>query len=328
MKLTNEQKQSISQQVNEYIDKTRMADRSKGETGLRKLCDSTSITHTYLGPILKGETEYRGREGKTSPIPDKIYIQLCNHCGISLLDSSDWVHVDTPQFRDVITELAESKRSSATRVIIGESGCGKSYAITHFRRTFPNNTFVVKCFRRDSLNDLLRKIEEAMNIRSGVGSASSRIDAIKVQLYRKNYQAEGDIEQQPILIFDESEALTAHAFGMLKALYDALDWCCGIVLIGTNDLLETMDRGKKSQKPGMPQFMRRFKAGVRRLDAVSDQYRLFFNELQIPKDLQRIMIELCDNFGELHDFYEPVARFAKQNGIPVTVDVFKSFHKL
>lgn len=329
MKLTEKQKLDISKKVNEYVDFAKLADRSKGETGIRKLSEATGLTHTYLSPILKGETEYRGREGKTSPIADKIYIQLCRYCNISFTEEVfAWQHINTTQFIDVLTELSEAKKSSCTRVIIGESGCGKSYSIDKFRSQFPINTYVVKCFRRDSLNDLIRKIEHSMKLREGTGSVSSRIDAIKVELWRKNKMANGNEDQQPVLIFDESEALTAHAFGMLKALYDALDWHCGIVLIGTNDLLETMERGKKSQRPGMPQFMRRFKAGIRRLDTVSDQYKLFFAELQVPKDLQRIMIDLCDNFGELHDFYEPVARFASQNGIPVTADVFKSFHKL
>lgn len=328
MKYSNEQRREISNKVNEYIDKVGMADRSKGETGVKKLCASTGITHTYLLPILRGETEYKAKD-KLLPIPDRIYERVCADCGITL-DTAEctWAHVQTTQFIDVVTELVESKRTSCTRVIIGESGCGKSYSIDKFKSMFPVNTFVVKCFRRDSLNDLIRKIEEAMKLKEGSGSCSSRIDAIKVELFRKNKGSSGVADHYPILIFDESEALTSHSFGMLKALYDALDWHCGIVLIGTNDLLETMDRGKKAQKPGMPQFMRRFKAGIRRLDNVSDQYSVFFRELNIPKDLQRIMLDICDNFGELHDFYEPVARFVSDKGIPMSAEVFKEFHKL
>lgn len=328
MKYTNEQRKAISRKINEYIDKVGMADRGKGETGVNKLSLATGITHTYLLPILREETEYRAKDKKL-PIPDKVYERLCTECNITLeAIENTWTHVNTSQFVDVITELVESKRNCSTRVIIGESGCGKTYSIDKFRAMYPVNTFVIKCFRRDSLNDLIRKIEQVMKLKEGIGSVSSRIDAIKVELFRKNRTSNGISDHFPILIFDESEALTSHSFGMLKALYDALDWHCGIVLIGTNDLLETMERGKKSQRPGMPQFMRRFKAGIRRLDSVTDQYGLFFKELNIPKDLQRMMSEICENFGELHDFYEPVARFAQQNTLPVTVEVFKSFHKL
>lgn len=328
MKLTTEQKLEISQKVNDYIDRVGMADRSKGENGVTKLSKAIGITHTYILPIIKGETEYKASGGKTLPIPDSVYAKVSKECNINVIEQSSWQHVQTTQFVDVITELVESKRTSCTRVIIGESGSGKTYSIDKFKVMYPVNTYVVKCFRRDSLNDLIRKIEQAMKLREGNGSVSSRIDAIKVELWRKSKSCKDQPDQQPILIFDESEALTSHAFSMLKALYDALDWHCGIVLIGTNDLLETMERGKKSQRPGMPQFMRRFKAGIRRLDNVADQYETFYRELGVPRDMQRIMTDLCDNFGELHDFYEPVARFAQDKGIPVTAEVFRMFHKL
>lgn len=310
----------------DYCRAQAWVNESTKETGLNKVGELTGITSTYLVPIFRGETKYKmGRSGEMSEIPDHVFVTIAKLVGHAV-EVEFWKHRNTKQFQDLVYELRESKRDGTTRVIIGESGCGKSYSIGRFKQANPVGTHVIKCFRKDTLNDLVRKIETEMRLKSE-GSVSERIDRVAMALYRQAKRAERE-QERPMIIFDESEALTGVTFGMLKTLYDSLNWTCGIVLIGTDDLVDTLERAKQSKRAGMPQFYRRFKAGVRRLDGVDTRYTLFLDDLGLGKGLKKALLGVCENYGELHDFLEPVLRKAAESGVEPSEELFRAYHKL
>ncbi|MGL5894670.1 MAG: AAA family ATPase [Bacteroidales bacterium] len=319
-------KQEIIDAMYDYCRSQGWANEETGEIGLNKISELTSITPTYLSPMFKGELQYKkGRTGELSNIPDHVFSSLAKSIGYSV-DVEYWKHRNTSQFTDLIYELGASKVEGTTRMVIGESGCGKSYSIKKFKQVNPIGTYVIKCFRKDTLNDLLRKIETEMKIKCE-GSSSERIDRIAYDLYRQARRATKD-QERPLVVFDEAEALTALSFGMLKTLYDSLNWVCGIVLIGTDDLVDTLAKAKNSKKPGMPQFYRRFKAGIRRLDPVDTRYTLFLDDMGISRELQKVLMSVCDNYGELHDYLEPVLRKAAAIGVEPNEEFFRAYHKL
>ena len=50
---------------------------------------------------------------------------------------------------EIMAELEDAKQYGYTRTIIGDTGCGKSYAVELFRQKNPNDTFVVTVSQLD-----------------------------------------------------------------------------------------------------------------------------------------------------------------------------------
>ena len=294
----------------------------KGTNGATKLANISGVNIAYISNMLNGFFTYRNSTKNTQePLADEHFEKLAKAIGYSI-GKQYWVHARTKQFDNIIFELNEAKEEAATRVLIGEAGCGKTYTIGRFVQNKPEGTYVVTCFREDRLGDLLNKVERVLRLVSK-GSNSERIHNIAMELYRSHKRGE-----KPVIIFDESESLTMRTFAMLKSLYDALNWTCGIVLIGTDDLVVTIEKMKKHAKPGMPQFYRRFKAGIRNLGTIDRSFSDFFVKINVEPTLRRTLLQQCENYGELHDYLEPAMKKADTLGKPLTNEFFKSYHKL
>ena len=102
----------------------------------------------------------------------------------------------------------------------------------------------------------------------------------------------------------------------MKELYDGLIGCCSIVMMGTPQLLRNIDIMRKKDKPGIPQFYRRVKFGIRVLPDIDKSFKLFLNG--IDANLKKFLQDNCDNYGELHDVLVPAMREADRLGEPLT----------
>ena len=54
-----------------------------------------------------------------------------------------------------------------------------------------------------------------------------------------------------MIIFDEAENLTLTTIQALIAMYDTIKWSCSTVLIGTDQLILTLEKLKQKNKPGI-----------------------------------------------------------------------------
>ncbi|MCD8270916.1 MAG: hypothetical protein LUD46_22510 [Parabacteroides sp.] len=165
---------------------------------------------------------------------------------------------------------------------------------------------------------------EAINYKLYDRRISRKLSAINVQLYLMG-KTDG---KKPILIFDEAENLTLNTFQMLKAMYDTLKWTCATVLIGTDQLITTMDRLKSKNKPGMPQFYRRFKAGIRHIEPMDKNFDAFLADMPFPSSFKKTIRCICENYGELHDFLVPAMREADEMNVPLTEKFFRMKYQL
>ena len=225
-----------------------------------------------------------------------------------------------PVWLSAVKELTEAKETSTTRIIVGETGCGKSYTVERFRLAYPLGTYVVTCNQNDTISDLTRKIQKALKV-SFEGSISYRIDRISVELSRI-----ADNGQRPILILDEAEYLSTRGLLSIKTIYDYLKGVCAIVLIGTDDILNKLERTRR--KEGMPQFIRRFKAGIRHVRPIDRTFGKFLDGKGYGKDLVRLLRMNADNYGELADYLEPAIREADRQGKELTKEFFESMFYL
>ncbi len=225
------------------------------------------------------------------------------------------------QALEILHELEETKKEALTRVLIAPSGAGKTYTCNRFKQINPIGTYLVTCHRFDTLGDLIDKIMEASNVKSEERSISKRLQKLKTELHRRYRN-----KDYPILILDEAENLSLHTLQMLKALYDFLQSECGIVLIGTDQLINKLEIMKRKNIAGVPQFYRRFKAGIRYLAEIDKTFKEFFAGKNITIEAQRLLCNICENYGELADYLEPALK--KANGSPVTVELLKLLYKL
>jgi len=127
-----------------------------------------------------------------------------------------------------------------------------------------------------------------------------------------------DDGHNPVIIFDESEYMKQPALASMKELYDYLFEYASIVLVGTEQLIENIDRLRKKNKPGIPQFYRRIKFGIRYLPNIDKSYKEF--DLELDKEVMAYVRTLADNYGELHDVMVPTRRESERTGEPVTIN--------
>ena len=113
----------------------------------------------------------------------------------------------------------------------------------------------------------------------------------------------------------------------MKALYDGVVGYAGLVLIGTTQLTRSLAKLKNKDRQGMPQLYRRIKAGIRHINPVPD-FSIFYAKYQVEKPLVKLLDSLCENYGELHDYLEPVLREADEQEVPISEDLFRLVHDM
>lgn len=307
-----EEKKAIVEAVISYI-----RDKKISQNELAKM---VGINPSYMSSILNGNFTFINKSsGKSTEIDDKYFSAIAKKIGYSV-KKEYWPLVETEQFIDIAKELTEAKNTHTTRILIGETGCGKTYTVEKFAKAYPRGTFVITCNKNDRISDLIRKIETALGCKFE-GSNSYKIDKISAYLSRMY-----DSNENPIIIFDESEYLSITGLLSIKTIYDYLRNMCSIVLIGTEDILNKLERNIK--KEGVPQFYRRFKAGVRRIRPLDRSFSLFFSGKGYSPELRRLLSANADNYGELSDYLEPAIREADRRGVPLTEEFFKKMFYL
>ena len=320
--ITTEQKQQVAQACKEYAAMQGwVSDKS---TGVNQLAQFTKVNVMYISHILRSDFTYKdSKTGENKDIADRWFQQLADCVGLKL-QKEYWPHVDTPQFKEIDLELREALATSATRVLICESGAGKTYTVERFKKEFPNRVFVVTCHKFDRVNDLIDKMAEATGREVAGKTISRRLTLLNVWLYTQG-RFDG---QKPMIICDEAENLTLTTIQALKAMYDTIKWSCATVLIGTDQLILTLEKLKQKNKPGIPQFYRRFKAGIRYIAPLDRDFHAFLDVMPYPAGFKNTIRSVCENYGELHDFLVPAMREADEMGVPLTERFFRMKYKL
>lgn len=310
--MTEKQKQSIMDAAKKY-----MAEKGISQN---ELSSRSGVNASYLVNMMKGDfTFINSRSGAASEIKDIYFQKLAGLIGFSF-ETDYWPMIETPQLLDVYGALMEAKEGGKTRMIIGETGCGKTYTLNRFAGAYPKGTYVVTCSWLDRQNDLIRKIQTAIG-KDFTGTGSQRIDRISVELSRRY-----DAGMKPVLIFDESEYLTISGLLGVKTIYDYLKDMCGIVFIGTEDLLNNLE--KTLHKTGMKQFYSRFKAGKRIVRSIDRDFTPFFKSRGFDKSLRDELKKEAGNYRELADYLIPALKEADRLGQPLTIELFKSMNYL
>lgn len=241
------------------------------------------------------------------------------------MNKIEWVQLPTLQSKEILSELMEAHEEPLSKMVIAPTGLGKTNAISMFKKKYPDSTYVVTLGESYSRNDMLMEIAEQVGAPVWIGKNS------KHRLIKGIAKAVHDLPAKatPKIVLDEFENARIPVMKSIKELYDAVGEKCSIVLIGTEQLLEQFN--KKSFAQSIPQLRRRFKAGTRYITPIKKarDFKPFFDKY-IPNELaiQDILIKLCENYGELHDFLYPFLLSCQKKNIKPTAEAFKNYHKI
>lgn len=256
-------------------------------------------------------------KGVDVPIADKYFRIIAEAIGMDVTgQTSFWKFQQTSQALQIFSTLEDAKKYGYTNILIGETGCGKTYVSDLFIKQNPKDNFKITVGSMDTIGDLLDKLCEVLKIPQ-IHSKSKKINAIIKELKRLRLNG-----RYPILIFDEAEYMKQTTLCNIKEFHDHLNKKCGLVLIGTNQLLYKIEKLKKKDSPGMPQFYRRVKYGIRTLKNIDTRFADFLGTIE-DKGLKRFLQTECDNYGELHDVLVPSLREAERLGEPLTENLVR-----
>lgn len=243
-----------------------------------------------------------------------------------------WQDLQTLQTKEILSELSESKDNCRASLIISSTGLGKTNTVKLFAKRNPANTYVITVGDSYRLTDIVTDLMKMLGIGKdhkgyAMPAAQKRMRLMQIAERLKQIREEGG---SPMLILDESENMKMSTLKMIKELYDAIIEFCSITLIGTDQIIDAMIH-PNSKKQSVPQVYRRFKAGIRYIAPIkkSRDFKPFF-EKHIPgnTEVQDILLQLCENYGELHDFLDPVLRYCSKNDKQLDAQIFRFFHKL
>jgi DNA transposition AAA+ family ATPase len=238
-----------------------------------------------------------------------------------------WLNVETLQSKEILAELNDAKNNKAAKLIISDTGLGKTNTIKLFKKVHNAGTFVITVGDSYKLGDVLDALLEQLGITTYRTSITARN---KMQLIVDKMK-ELSTSLNCVIIIDEAENLKPNILRMMKELYDHVIEYSSLVLIGTEQILETIHNRRRRNRTGVPQLWRRFKAGTRYVSSLKkDRDFAPFFKTYIPTEtgLQKLLVQYAENYGELHDYLEPVLRFAAAKGQPVTEDLFRVIHKI
>lgn len=295
--ITTQQKQQITESLNQYIENHGIS--------ANEITKRSGVNESYISSIRNGDTTV----GK-SEIKDKWYSMIADHIGFKLTKEY-WEWKATPQLLRMMATLEDAKDNGLTNIVIGETGSGKSYTSDLFVRANPIDTYKIVVGSLDTIGDLLDKIIDALKIATPK-TKSKKIGEIAKRL--KQLRLEGF---HPHLIFDECEYMKQPALCSMKELYDALIGVCGITLIGTSQLIDNLDKLRKKNRSGIPQFYRRIKFGIRELPSIDRSFKMFLESVE-DKSLRNFLKQNCDNYGELHDVLVPAMKEADRTDSELT----------
>lgn len=310
MELTLKAKKEISQALKVYMTEKHLSQD--------EMSTISNVNIGFINAIYNGKFVFQDTQ-----IKDSYFKRIAIAIGYRY-ESDFWTFQQTDQFGAIYTELLDAKVNGNVKLIIGDTGIGKTYGLNRFKTDFPQNTYVVTVSILSNLNHILQDLGTALGVNLTVKRGAVNMNKIVNKLRQLK-----EAGKQPIVIIDESENLGLYALKALKGFYDGIKNHCPLVLIGTTQLLTRLEKLKDKDENGIPQLYRRFKAGIRQIAPINKDlmFDLFFEESE-SREVRELLSSIADNYGELFDYLEHARREAKRMGVPLSVQFITDLFKL
>jgi len=304
--MTNELKDNIIEALEAYISEKNITQDD--------IVKHAGVNARYLIEMRKGNYIIKTKD-KDVKIADKYFKRIADLIGFQT-ERKYWQTRPTDQLAEILATLQDCKDNGEVGVIIGETGSGKTFTLELFKSKFRNEVFSIKVGSSDNLSDIVDKMMVALRITSERKTKSAKLRQIAQHM--KDLSENG---LDPVFAFDESEYMKQPALCSFKELFDYLNEWCALVLIGTSQLTDNIDKMRKKDKAGIPQLYRRIKFRIRTLSRIDKRFTGFLNE--VDKEVAKWLRDNCDNYGELHDVLVPVMRESDRTGKPLNLEFLK-----
>lgn len=309
--MTNDTKKILLEKLEDYLTRNKMP--------ASKFSSLSTVPENYISAMRNGKDFVMAGDKKVA-IALRYYKLIAKHIGFKL-EKDYWKTKQTPQFFQILSYLEDAQEYGYTYVLIGETGCGKTYVSDMFAKHNVQEVFKVTVGSMDTISDLLDKTCEVLKIDTGV-SKSRKIREIINKL--EDMRLDG---YMPVLMFDEAEYMKQATLCNMKELTDHLKGKAAIVLIGTDQLVKKIEMLRTKNKDGIPQFYSRIRLGIRHIRAIDRNYPDFAEEVT-DKDLFKFLQSFCNDYRQIHDLLVPAMREADRLKVPVTLELVKRFHNL
>lgn len=309
--MLQETKVQIVAGVNEYIQAQKL---TQNDVALK-----SGVNAGYVSQMLRGKFSTTVNDTET-PIGDKHFYKLAEWAGLAI-KKQYWKTINTTQFKQIIPALEQCRNTGRGATLICETGMGKSYIVDKYCKMNAHHTYRIVVNSQYRVNDILSDLLDMLGLETGWSAALKLRRIIKKLSELKRSGA------KPVIIIDEAENLEMPTLKLMKGLYDGIKDHTAIVMIATPQLISKLEKMKKRDLPGIPQFCRRIKAGIRYISNEKN-FTPFFEEYVPDKGLRKLLNQLCDNYGELNDYLEPALREADELDQPLTEGLFRIMFNL
>jgi DNA transposition AAA+ family ATPase len=211
--IDNSTKKQIVEHLNKYCSNAGSANKAANQLGI----SNATISNM--------------QSCKWEAIAEDMWRKMSKALGFKL--DEQWRHADTVPFQ-VFTGLFDDARLHANVYgIVCQPGSGKTYTMDKYRKTNPN-IWYVKCQRHTAETTFLHELLKSI----GRNNSERRISVLLKML--ENLV---DKNESPLIIIDEIEKVKNDTLFLIIDLYNLLHNKCGLVLIGTPNLKQRIEKG-------------------------------------------------------------------------------------
>jgi len=232
----NQRTIDIPQAMQRFLD-----ERSVKQPEIVKL---SGVNKATVNLISRG-IEFNGN----TRISDKYYQQIAHAIGLKL-EKTYWQHFNTFNFKQAILTFENARKNKERRGIDGNTGLGKTYAATAFKKKYPKIVTLVKCDEVANTKEFVISIAEQLGT-STIGTKHRILKEVVKKLKEKD---------EAFLIIDEFENSKKGIIPVIKYLADELEGIVPIVVLGI-DVEKMLSKSAERGKQGFIQVNRRWSFG-------------------------------------------------------------------
>ena len=219
--------------------------------------------------------------GKWDVISEKMWSQVSAAIG-GVLD--DWCVVETTNYIEITTAMADAQATKNVLWIVGEAGCGKTTAAKHYAMN-NKEVYYILCSEDVKRGDFIREIARVVGVKTAGYTITQSWQLIMDALIQVD---------APLLVFDEADKLTDNVFAYFVSLYNKLEDHAGIIFLSTDYIEKRIRLGLQHEKRGYKEIFSRIGRKYYYLDPASTSDVALIckaNGVTSEKEIKQVLIE-------------------------------------